>query len=96
MRYDHRIANIREFLADLTTLFSKLRQRGQCVRESPKESVIDGEVERFEMRLIKLHDVSYKDKGSYQKAARSTRVEKLSADKMTAVEPPMGRISKTI
>jgi hypothetical protein len=91
MRVDPRITTVREFLSGITSLEAKLRRHGQCIRDLPEESVIDGEVEGFEVRLIKLHDVSYRDKSSYKKATRSKKVEKLGADKMAAAEPPMGR-----
>ncbi|CAJ2509056.1 Uu.00g140820.m01.CDS01 [Anthostomella pinea] len=92
MSDDPRIASIRQFLSNLANIENMMHEHGTVIRDTAKEFIIDSVVNTFGVRLIKLHDVSFKDKASYKKAARSKQVEKLSKAKMADKEPPMGCI----
>ncbi|KAH9898988.1 hypothetical protein F4778DRAFT_181082 [Xylariomycetidae sp. FL2044] len=92
MSNDPRISAIRHFLSDLVNMENVMRsQQGEVVRETAEELVIDCSIEGYKVRLMKLHDVSYRAKDSYKRSTRSKTLERQSDEKMAPVEPPMGR-----
>ncbi|RYP66766.1 hypothetical protein DL769_005942 [Monosporascus sp. CRB-8-3] len=92
-REDDRIKAVETFLAYIAQVagVEAVRQHGTVVRDTLEELVIDHHFRGFDVRVIRLRDVSYTDKGSYTKAERAQELEKRSEEKMTAAEPVMGR-----
>ncbi|KAI1085746.1 hypothetical protein F5B20DRAFT_16302 [Whalleya microplaca] len=86
-----RVAAVRQFLSRFASSESSISQYGDIVRDTPEELIVDTNIEMLDVRLIKLKDVSCKDKTSYRNSTRSKRVEKLSEKRMATSESPISR-----
>ncbi|KAH9886813.1 hypothetical protein F4778DRAFT_757805 [Xylariomycetidae sp. FL2044] len=83
--------NFRDISQIMKQGISAVLQHGSMVCNTPDEISIDHTVLDLTVRVTQLKDISYKDRSSYHQARRAKEVERRSCEKMTSIEPPMGR-----
>ncbi|KAI1075634.1 hypothetical protein F5B20DRAFT_558846 [Whalleya microplaca] len=97
LRFDPKITAVKSYLASIVRDGVRVaRDHGTVIRDTDEELVIQDNIEGFAMHIMQLKDVSYKDKPSYTKTTRSKKVEELSSNNMTAIEPAIDREMVTV
>ncbi|KAI1264948.1 hypothetical protein F5Y18DRAFT_436380 [Xylariaceae sp. FL1019] len=89
---DPRIDQLRAALEELFKHgISKAQEKGTIEVDTDQDLVINLSICRFRARVWQMKDIHYRDKKSYNQAARAKCVDQASEHKMTEIEPKMGR-----